>query len=190
MGSKRARAPSRPRAAITIAAVALAAWCGRGAPASDEAGRAAAPRKPSPEAAAPAAWVGPRVFDVPLYPRAAEATALVDWMRAAWMAEGEPAALFPARFGERVFATTDDFDEVRAFYRPFARHVLMDHAIEMGHAVEPGAHHQNQHLFTAITSAPDGTLVKLTVSRPFFRYPDRQRIDRTVIQIGRVGTRP
>lgn len=183
----RAGPPTRPRATITIAAVALAASCGRGAPAPEQVGRAAAPRQPSPEAtahAAPTPRAGPQLFDVPLYPSAVEATALVDLMRAAWVADGEPAALFPARFGERVFATEDAFEQVRAFYRPLVDHVFMDHAIE------DGAHHQNQRLFTAIAKAPDGTLVKLTISRPFFRYPDRQRIDRTVIQIGRVGTVP
>lgn len=182
----RLRAPSRARAVVAIAAVAVGASCGRGAPLSEETkeiGRAAAPSKPSPEAAAHAAWAGPRVFDVPLYPGADEATTLMETMRAAWVADGEPAALFTARFGERVYATEDPFDEVRAFYRPFADHVLMDHAIENG------GHHQDQRLFTAIATAPDGTLVKLTISRPFFRYPDRLRIDRTVIQMGRVGRR-
>ncbi|CAN5878268.1 hypothetical protein BH20GEM1_BH20GEM1_05800 [soil metagenome] len=57
------------------------------------------------------------------------------------------------------------------------------------HTIENGGHHHGQSLFTSIVTAPDGTLVKLTISRPFFRYPDRLRIDRTVIQIGRVGRR-
>lgn len=184
---RRLRASARPLRTLAVAVLAAAASCGRGAPLSEETkeiGRAAAPSKPSPEATAHAAWAGPRVFDIPLYPGADEATILVEAMRGAWVADGEPAALFPARFGELVYATEDPFDEVRAFYRPLADHVLMDHAIENR------GHHQNQNLFTAIVTAPDGTLVKLTISRPFLRYPDRLRIDRTVIQIGRVGRRP
>ncbi|MFN2421288.1 MAG: hypothetical protein ABR527_07905 [Gemmatimonadota bacterium] len=183
---RRLRTLPRPHALLAITAVAIGASCGRGAPLSEktrENGRAAAPSEPSPEAAAHAAWAGPRAFDVPLYPGTDEATTLVTAMRAAWIADGEPAALFPARFGERVYATQDAFEQVRAFYRPLVDHVLMDHAIESG------GHHDQQRLFTAIASAPDGTLVKLTISRPFFRYPDRLRIDRTVIQIGRLGRR-
>jgi hypothetical protein len=184
---RRLRAPSRAVRTLAVAALAATASCGRGAPISDESrevGRVAAPSWPSPEAAAHAAWAGPRVFDLPLYPGAEEATPLVEAMRAAWVAGGEPAALFPARFGERLYATDDPFDAVRDFYRPLADHVLMDHAIETD------THHQDQKLFTAIATAPDGTLVKLTISWPFFRYPDRLRIDRTVIQIGRVGSSP
>lgn len=181
---RRLRAPSRALRTLAVAVLAAAASCGRGAPISEETeeiGRAAAPSKPSPEAAAHAAWAGPRVFDIPLYPGADEATTLVAAMRVAWVADGEPAALFPARFGERVFETADEFEQVLAFYRPLTDNILMDHTIENG------GHHHSQRLFTAIATAPDGTLVKLTISRPFFRYPDRLRIDRTVIQIGRVG---
>lgn len=136
-----------------------------------------------PEAAAIAAWSGPVIWGVPRPPSATEATGLVDSMRAAWTGAGEPPELFEARLGETILVTGEPFDRVRDFYLPFMTKVFMDHEMEV-----PGA--GPQRMLTGLVTARDGTLVKLTVTRPFFRYPDRARIDRTAIQIGRVGRTP
>ena len=82
--------------------------------------------------------------------------------------------------GERILITDDALEHVRDFYLPFVHKVFMDHEMEF-----PGV--GVQQMFTGVMLRPDGTLVKLTVTRPFFRYPDQERIDRTVIQLARVG---
>lgn len=159
------------------------AFLGRGALPEAAGRRAAAPEPASPEAAAVAAWSGDRVLGVPIYPGARPATDLAVAMRNAWIESGEPPELFAARLGEEILATEAPFDRVRDFYLPLATKVFMDH--EMG-IPEIG----KQRMLTAILAAPDGTLVKLTITRPFFRYPDQRRIDETVVQMGRVGRVP
>jgi len=86
------------------------------------------------------------------------------------------------RLGERILVTDDPVPLVKEFYLPFVHKVFMDHEMEFP---DVGV----QEMFTGLMVAPDGTLVKFTITRPFFRYPDQEPIDRTVIQIGRVGQR-
>lgn len=131
------------------------------------------------EAAAIAAHEGPSVLGVPRYPNAKRATGLRETMLEAWTRAGEPPELFEVRLGERILVTDDAFERVKAFYRGFASAVFMDHEMEM----DTG----RQKMFTGIMRTPDGALVKFTLTRPFFRYPDQRVVDRTVIQMGRVG---
>lgn len=145
--------------------------------------RAAAPERGSPEAAAVAAWSGDRLLGVPVPPDADPATELAVRMREAWVAAGEPPELFAARLGEEILVSDAPFDHVRDFYLPFLTKVFMDHEMEFPDV-------GRQRMLTAIVTAPDGSLVKLTVTRPFFRYPDQRRIDATVVQMGRVGRAP
>lgn len=116
---------------------------------------------------------------VPVYPGAASADTLRRSMRAAWEERGEPAALFEARLGEAILWTDDAWEDVRAFYRARAARILMDHEMEFPEGAP-------QKMLTGLIQAADGSIVKFTVTRPFFRYPDRERIDRTVIQMGRL----
>lgn len=143
---------------------------------------ASAPR-PSLEAVAIAAHRGPASFGVPLYPEAREAVDMTEFMRDAWTSAGEPDELFSVRLGEHIYETDAPFESVREFYLPFVTKVFMDHETEF-----PGI--GSQWMFTGLMVAPDSTLVKFTVTRPFFRYPDQAEIDRTVIQLGRVGRTP
>ncbi|HET6342858.1 MAG TPA: hypothetical protein VFG78_11840 [Gemmatimonadota bacterium] len=170
-----------------LVVTAFAGACGRAEPASTAAGvhpgqtPAAAPSEArSLEAAAIAAYEGPTVLGVPLYTDAREALELERFMWLAWRAAGEPDELFEIRLGERMFETEASFELVREFYLPFVHKVLMDHEMEF-----PGV--GSQKMFTGLMVARDGTPVKFTITRPFFRYPDRQRVERTVIQMGRVG---
>lgn len=170
-----------------LAATAFAGACGRAEPASTAArgqpGRAPAAvssEARSEEAAAIAAYQGPGVLGVPLYPDATEALQLERSMWQAWRSAGEPEELFEVRLGERIFETEAPFEQVREFYLPFVHKAVMDHEMEF-----PGV--GKQRMFTGLVVVPDGGLVKLTITRPFFRYPDRQRVERTVLQMGRVG---
>lgn len=170
-----------------LVATAFAGACGRAEPASKAAGvpsesapAAASSETPSLEAAAIAAYEGPTVLAVPLYADAREALELERFMWRAWRAADEPDELFEVRLGERIFETGAPFEQVREFYLPFVHKAFMDHEMEF-----PGV--GSQKMFTGLMVAPDGTLVKFTITRPFFRYPDRQRVERTVIQMGRVG---
>ncbi len=175
----------RPRWRVSLMSVtavaALVSGCGRAEPSLEAADTAAAQTHgPSPEAAAVAAFKGARVLGVPRYPGAEEASELESSMRRAWTAHGESEALFEVRLGEQIWATDEPFDLVREFYLPFVHKVFMDHEMEIP---EAGL----QRMFTGLMLTVDGELVKFTVTRPFFRYPDRKPIDRTVIQMGRVG---
>lgn len=168
-------------ATLSAVLVGLFVSCGQSDSEVSAANQAAAPfAGPSPEAAALAAYDGPRTLGVPTYPDAEAVDDLRESMREAWLAAGEPRQLFAVRLGERILATDDPFDLVREFYLPFAHKVFMDHEMDFP---DVGA----QRMFTGIVIAPDGTLVKLTVTRPYFRYPDQAPIDRTFIQLGRVG---
>lgn len=167
--------------------MAFAGACGRAGPVSRAAEGpaervpAAAPSQgPSPEAAAIAAYEGPTALDVPLYPDAREAVELERFMWRAWRTAGEPEELFAVRLGERILETEAPFELVREYYLPFVHKVFMDHEMEFP---EVGS----QKMLTGLMVAPDGTLVKFTITSPFFRYPDRKPVDRTVIQMGRVG---
>lgn len=169
-----------------LVAMAFAGACGRAQPASraveepaDEVPAAARSDHPSPEAAATAAYQGPTALGVPLYPSAREAVDLERFMWRAWRRAGEPDELFEVRLGERIFETEAPFERVREFYRPFTHKVFMDHEMEF-----PGV--GKQKMFTGLMAA-DSTLIKFTITQPFFRYPDRRRVERTVIQMGRVG---
>lgn len=115
----------------------------------------------------------------PIYPGARDATELMGSMRAAWVAAGEPAELFDDRLGHRIVWTDDAWEKVREFYRPRATRVLMDHEMEFP---EIG----RQKMLSGLIQLEDGSIVKFTATRPFFRYPDQLRIDRTVIQLGRL----
>lgn len=160
---------------------ALVLGCGQGEPSPEAADTAAAQTHgPSPEVAAVAAFGDERVLGVPLYPSAEDAIELASSMRHAWIANGEPEALFDVRLGEEIWATNDPFDLVREFYLPFVHKVFMDHEMDIPDA-------GSQRMFTGLMINVDGELIKFTVTRPFFRYPDQQPIDRTVIQMGRVG---
>lgn len=169
-----------------LAALAFAGACGRAEPASraaagpDRVPAAVPSDTPSPEAAAIAAHEGARELGVPVFPQAREAVELERFMWRAWRAAGEPEDLFSIRLGERILETEAPFDHVRDFYLPFVHKVFMDHEMEF-----PGV--GTQRMFTGLMAAPDGTLVKFTITSPFFRYPDRRQFDRTVIQMGRVG---
>lgn len=170
-----------------LVAMAFAGACGRAEPASraaegPERVPAAAPTHGSAlEAAAIAAHEGPTALGVPVYPDAREAAELERFMWRAWRAAGEPEDLFPVRLGERIFETETPFERVREFYLPFVHKVFMDHEMEF-----PGV--GSQKMFTGLM-ATDGELVKFTITYPFFRYPDRKPVQRTVIQMGRVGER-
>lgn len=133
---------------------------------------------PPAPAAAQASALPP---DVPLYPGAREATDLRRSMERAWKEAGEPEDLFDDRLGEVILWTDDPWEEVRAFYRPRAARILMDHEMEF-----PGVGRQK--MLTGLLQSSDGSIVKFTATRPFFRYPDQARVDHTVIQIGRLGT--
>lgn len=74
-------------------------------------------------------------------------------------------------------------ESVHAAWARAEEPVFMDHEMEF-----PGL--GSQLMFTGMMVAPDGALVKFTITRPFFRYPDQQAIDRTVIQLGRVARSP
>lgn len=170
-----------------LLATAFAGACGRAEPASEAAGvtsenapAAALSETPSLEAAAIAAYEGPTVLGVPVYADAREALELERFMWGAWRAAGEPDELFEIRLGERIFETEAPFERVREFYLPFVHKVFMDHDMEF-----PGV--GSQKMFTGLMVAADESLVKFTITRPFFRYPDRRRVERTVIQMGRVG---
>ena len=169
-----------------LVATALAGACGRAEPASTEArghpGQppAAVSQAGSREAAAIAAYEGPVIMGVPLYPDAREALDLERFMRRSWRAAGEPEELFEVRLGERIFETEAAFEGVRSFYLPVVHKVLMDHEMEFAGV-------GTQRMFTGLIMARDGGLVKLTITNPFFRYPDRLRVERTVLQMGRVG---
>lgn len=170
-----------------LVATALTGACGRAEPASEAAREpvdgvpaAASLETRSLEAAAIAAYNGPSVFGVPLYGEAREALELERFMWRAWRRAGEPEELFEIRLGERIFETDATFGQVREFYLPFVQKVFMDHEMEF-----PGG--GRQEMFTGVMVAPDGGLVKITITNPFFRYPDRRPVDRTVIQMGRVG---
>ena len=170
-----------------LVATAFAGACGRAEPASKAAGvtfenppAAASSETPSREAAAIAAHEGPTILGVPVYAEAREALELERFMCRAWRAAGEPDELFEIRLGERILETEASFERVRDFYLPFVHKVFMDHEMEF-----PGV--GSQKMFTGLMVAGDGSLVKFTITRPFFRYPDRQRVERTVIQMGRVG---
>jgi len=170
-----------PALIMITAMAALVSGCGRTEPSLEAADTAAAQTHgPSPEVAAVAAFEGPRVLGVPRYPSADEASALESSMRRAWIGNGEPEALFDVRLGEQIWATDGSFDSVREFYLPFVHKVFMDHEMEIPEAGP-------QRMFTGLMINTDGELVKFTVTRPFFRYPDRKPLDRTVIQMGRVG---
>ena len=171
-----------------LVAVAIAGACGRAEPASRAAEKpaervaaASLSDHPSLEAAATAAYEGPTALGVPLYPSADEAVELERFMHRAWRVAGEPEELFEIRLGERIFETAKPFEMVREFYLPFVHKVFMDHEMEFPDV-------GSQKMFTGLMVAPDGTLVKFTITSPFFRYPDRKAIDRTVIQMGRVGS--
>ncbi|MGH7551281.1 MAG: multiheme c-type cytochrome [Gemmatimonadota bacterium] len=173
-----------------LVAMAFAGACGRAEPASRAAGgpaqrapAAARSQGPSLEAAATAAHVGPTALGVPVYPDAREALELERFMWRAWQAAGEPEDLFTIRLGERIFETEARFERVREFYLPFIHKVFMDHEMEFP---EVGS----QKMLTGLMVAPDGALVKFTVTHPFFRYPDRKPVDRTVIQMGPGGGGP
>lgn len=175
----------RPRWRVPLISVttvaALVSGCGRAEPSLEAADTAAAQTHgPSPEAVAVAAFKGARVLGVPRYPGAEEASELESSMRRAWIAHGESEALFEVRLGEQIWATDESFDLVRAFYLPFMHKVFMDHEMEIPEA-------GSQRMFTGLMLNADGELVKFTVTRPFFGYPDEKPIDRTVIQMGRVG---
>ncbi|MGH7544193.1 MAG: hypothetical protein ACREK7_09670 [Gemmatimonadota bacterium] len=165
----------------------FAGACGRAEPASRAAGgptgrspAAASLEASSLEVAAIAAHKGPTVFGVPVYPDAKEALELQRSMLRAWRAAGEPEELFEVRLGERIFETEAALEQVREFYLPFVHEVFMDHEMEF-----PGV--GSQKMFTGLMVAPDRKLVKFTITNPFFRYPDRQPVERTIIQVGRVG---
>lgn len=146
--------------------------------------KAAVPPEPlSPEAAAIAAYEGPTVLGVPRYPDAEKADDMRARMRKAWVESGESPELFDVRLGEVLYASDDAFDLVREFYLPFVSKVFMDHEMEFEGV-------GSQRMFTGLMRVPDGELVKFTITRPFFRYPDQRAVDRTVIQMGRVGSRP
>ncbi|HKY60830.1 MAG TPA: hypothetical protein VJP59_07460 [Gemmatimonadota bacterium] len=117
---------------------------------------------------------------MPVYPETRDAIELERFMRTSWRAGGEPEDLFVVRLGERILETEAPFERVREFYLPLVHKVFMDHEMELP---EGGF----QKMFTGLMMAPDGSLVKLTITNPFFRYPDRKLVDRTVIQMGRVG---
>lgn len=178
--------PRRTHEAATLTALAVGATiaagayaCGGDDPAST-ADAAAPAASSSPEAAAIAAWDGETVLGVPAYPEAEPASGLRERMRDAWLEEGEPEAMFDVRMGERMLVTDDPLPLVREFYLPFVHRVFMDHEMEFPDV-------GTQEMFTGLMVAPDGTLVKFTATRPFFRYPDQAPVDRTVIQVGRVG---
>lgn len=159
----------------------MVSGCERAEPSLEAADTAAAQTHgPSPEAAAVAAFKGARVLGVPRYPGAERASKLESSMRRAWTFHGESEALFDVRLGEQIWATDESFDLVREFYLPFVHKVFMDHEMEIP---EVGP----QRMFTGLMLNVDGELVKFTVTRPFFRYPDQKAVDRTVIQMGRVG---
>lgn len=42
-------------------------------------------------------------------------------------------------------------------------------------------------MFTGLLRAPDGSLVKFTLTRPFYVYPTSEPLDRTFLQVGRAG---
>jgi len=164
-------------------AIGVSACAGDESPAEEaDASSAAVSPAPSPEAAAISAWEGETVLGVPVYPEAEPATELREAMRTAWLEAGEPPALFDVRLGERILVTDDPVPLVKEFYLPFVHKVFMDHEMEFP---DVGV----QEMFTGLMVAPDGTLVKFTITHPFFRYPDQEPLDRTVIQIGRVGQR-
>lgn len=100
-------------------------------------------------------------------------------MEAAWRDAGEPEALFDDRLGEAILWTDDAWEDVAAFYRPLAARIMMDHEMEFPDI-------GSQKMLTGLIEASDGSIVKFTATRPFFRYPDQERIDRTVIQMGRL----
>lgn len=167
--------------------MAFAGACGRAEPASraaegpaERVPAAAASDGPSLEAAAIVAYSGPTALGVPVHPDARQAVELERFMREAWRAAGEPEELFGVRLGERIFETDVPFELVREFYLPFVHKIFMDHEMEVPEA-------GSQRMLTGLMVAPDGALVKFTVTRPFFRYPDQRPVDRTVIQMGRVG---
>lgn len=175
----------RPRWRVSLISVttvaALVSGCRQAEPSLEAADTAVAQTHgPSPEATAVAAFKGARALGVPRYPGAEEAGELESSMRRAWTAQSESEALFEVRLGKQIWATDESFDLVREFYLPFVHKVFMDHEMEI-----PGA--GPQRMFTGLMLNADGGLVKFTVTRPFFRYPDQKPIDRTVIQIGRVG---
>lgn len=131
---------------------------------------------PSAAAAAPAS---DRLLGVPIYPEARQAIDLRRSMETAWEEAGEPATLFDARLGEAILWTDDPWEDVAAFYRPLAARIMMDHEMEFPDI-------GTQKMLTGLLEASDGSIVKFTATRPFFRYPDQERIDRTVIQMGRL----
>lgn len=117
--------------------------------------------------------------EFPLVPGAVEAMELSRSMRRAWTEAGEPPDLFDDRFGEVIAWTDASWEDVRAFYRARADRVLMDHEMEFPDV-------GRQKMLTGLVQLSDGSIVKFTATRPFFRYPDQWRIDRTVIQLGRL----
>ncbi len=126
----------------------------------------------------------PRVLGVPLFAGLVSEDSLHREMRRAWTAAGESPVLFEARIGERILSTDAPFDSVRAFYLPFVSQVFMDHA--MDDVAEIG----RQRMFTGLIETPDGSLVKFTLTRPYFPFTSSRPMDRTFLQIGRVGPRP
>ena len=101
-------------------------------------------------------------------------------MERAWNEAGEPKDLFDDRMGETILWTDDPWESVRAFYRPLATRILMDHEMEFPDV-------GRQKMLTGLIQLADGSIVKFTATRPFFRYPDQKRVDRTVIQMGRLA---
>lgn len=186
------------RTAFVVGGAALLAGCNEarssaaadsGSPAPIEAGRgdpgdAADASRPAGPADRLRRYRGPRVLGAPLHPGLAAEDSLHAEMRRAWAAAGENPALFELRVGERILSTGAPFDSVRAFYLPYVSQVFMDHEMEEVAGIG------RQRMFTGLIEAPDGGLVKLTLTRPYFPFTASRPLDRTFIQIGTVGARP
>ena len=78
--------------------------------------------------------------------------------------------------------------------RPLERvqvvHVQEEHdaaAVRRGRRHRAAAWVGRQRMFTGLLRAPDGSLVKLKLTRPFYVYPTSEPLDRTFLQVGRAG---
>ncbi len=175
------RSTSRPFAALLFLVILGGGACRPGEEASVRAGQALAAETGA--AARLRRYEGQRVLEVPRFGAFEPEDELADRMRLAWAAAGENPGLFELRFGERVLSTDVSFDAVREFYLPYVSQVFMDHEMDF-----PGL--GRQRMFTALIEESGGSLVKLTLTRPFYVYPTSQPVDRTFLQIGRTGLRP
>ncbi len=164
---------------LLLVAAALFPGCRAGAPREAVSAQSLPPATAEPLARV-RAWEGPRALEAPLFPQMQAEDSLAGSMREAWGAAGENPALFELRFGERIFSTKASFDVVREFYLSYVSQVFMDHEMDFPDL-------GSQRMFTGLVPARDGSLVKLTLTQPFYPYPSTQAIRRTFLQMGRAG---